>query len=44
VTNIAHIKFWRTLDKSGAKAFPRKNLVAMGQSVNDFIKRVSDAA
>ena len=43
VTNALHIKFWRSLAKSGATVFPRENLVAMGQSADDFIKRVSHA-
>ena len=44
VTNALHIKFWRGLEKSGAMVFPRGNLVAMGQSVDDFIQRVSNAS
>ena len=44
VTNALHIKFWRGLEKSGATVFPRGNLVAMGQSVDDFIQRVSHAS
>lgn len=41
VGNALHIKFWRSLDKIGATVFPRKNLVASGMSVADFISKVS---
>ena len=43
VTNALHIKFYRSLDKCGATVFPRENLVAMGMSTGDFIRRVSYA-